>query len=422
MTHFNAINNNATKQSQLTNTAKSISQILGSGLLILGLTACGSDGGSSSEDSPVVTPEPTPEASNATFSESSIWEVDGAVTEACYDIDTQKQLACTSDTWDIKFENKNRSVSLWTNSGISGDGKGAAFYTMPWSELAALKNAQEVPEVGFKPDGGSGVFNINPWYEYNLNGQHKLAPNNRVYLVTTDASDASTTSVVNKPVYALQLTNYYDEAGHSGHPTIRWIDTALPNQVQTKTVDASSSDDWVYLNLATGKTTTKDGDWQVGLKRYDVILNSGASGSGKVGGYVAKTPAGYYDANGKVIKSKFMLDNTAESLTDLTTVSAYDISADGVPWIKDESSSQLNPDATGTYPVIDYGWFVYKGNEGHRLFAKPEGERIGGLIRSAEGDSYARFYLDNIAYEGNSPAPSKWTFKFDIQPSKVTPN
>lgn len=412
----------STQQPQRSN--KVLKNILFISTLALGLSACGGDGGggSSSSTIPVKGDKPnndTPTSPNTTtFSESAEWTVDGTKTgESCFDFDTQSDIDCSLDGWDIKFVNESRSISLWTNGGISGDGKGASFYTMPWNELLAINNAQELPTVGFKADAGAGVFDENPWYEYNLNEQHRIFPNNRVYLVTTDASSASTQSLVSSPVYALQVINYYDDAGRSGYPTVRWIDTALPNQVKTQTLDATSNEDWVYLNLATGNTTDKDGDWQIGFNRYNVVLNGGVSGDGNVGGYVAKTPNGYYDASGTLNKAKFLEDNIQGSLTDLTQVSEYDVDPEGVPWVVDKSGSQLNPEPKGNYPAIDFGWYVYRGDQGHRLFAKPEEERIGALIRSAEGNSYAKMYLDNIEYADGSATPAKWHYKLQIQPA-----
>ena len=357
-------------------------------------------------------------ASTASFSETATWTVDGTKTgDTCYDFDSKTEIECSGDKWDVKFSNQNRSVTLWTNSGVSGAGK-AASYVAPWSELSSIKNDQDIIKYNFAADKASNIFTQNPWSAYDVNGQHKLSPNNRVYLITTDAADASTTSTVNKPVYAMQIINYYNDAAVSGHPTIRWIDTALPTQVQTKTIDATSYTDWVYVNLKTGDITDKAGDWQVGFRRYDVILNNGISGDGKVGGYVAKTPADYYDADGKPIKAKFLQDNIQASQADLTQVSDYTISSDGVPWVVDAASSPLNPKSTGNYPTIDYGWYVYKANEGHRLFAKSMQEAIGGMIRSAEGNSYARMYLEDIKYDNpNIPAPTQWTYKFEIQPA-----
>ena len=394
-----------------TSAKKTLALAISTSLLAFGLVGCGGgSGGDSSSDNGKV---------ESSFTKSATWTVDGTkVGDTCYDFDAQAAIDCMDDKWDIKFSNEGRSVNLWTNSGISGPGKGAAFYLMPLKDILAVNNAMDVPPVGFKIDQGAGIFTQKPWSAYNLNDKHKLSPNNRVYLVTTDATDANIKSTASKPVYAMQIINYYDQAGVPGHPTIRWIDTALPSQVRTQTIDASSNEKWVYVNLKNGEITDKAGDWHVGFNRYNVILNNGISGDGQVGGYLAKTPAGYYDAKGHPIKDKFIKDNTQESLADLTEVNNYDISSDEVPWVIDAASSQLNPKPTGQYPTIDYGWYVYKGDQGHRLFAKPKDEAIGALIRSAEGNSYARLYLEEIKYaDPNKPAPTEWVYKLDIQPA-----
>lgn len=390
-------------------------------VLSLALAGCGSDsdGGSSSNGGGVTMPPAT-----MTFSQSATWAIDSTQPGAnCYDFDVQKEVSCEGTTWDIKFDNQSRSVQLWSNSGTSGQGKGGVFGLLDWSNLSQYTNATTDPETKrdisshYLADSSASAFSEQPWYEYNLQEKHQLYPNNRVYLVTTDNSDVSTESQVNKPVYALQVINYYNDSGKAGYPTLRWIDTALPTQVKTQTFDASSYEQWVYINLATGKTTMKDGDWQVGINRMNMVLNGGDSGSAKVGGYVAKTPAGYYNEQGEPITSQFIKDNAAATLADLTDISSYAIAKDGVPWVKDSYGSDLNPGYTGNYPTLDYGWYTYDGMT-HKLSAKPEASAKGALIRSAEGNSYARIRLDEIVYANpNVPAATQWVYKLDIQPA-----
>ncbi|WP_131667708.1 HmuY family protein [Psychrobacter pygoscelis] len=393
-------------------------------LLSLSLIGCGGDGGSSATGGNADTNKDGGTPAQMSFSETATWSIDSTTPgTSCYDFDAQSEVSCDSAVWDLKFDNQARSVNLWSNSGVSGDGKGGVFGLMDWSALKKYTNATIDPDSGrdisshYRMDKSAGVFKDKPWYEYNLQDRHLLYPNNRVYLVTTDNSDASTVSTVNRPVYALQVINYYNDVATSGFPTLRWINTALPTQVQTKTFDASSSDSWVYINLASGETTSKDGDWQVGLRRNNLILNSGDSGSGKVGGYVAKTPAGFCDESGAPITSKFITDNSASTLSDLTDTANYQVSADGVPWIVDQKSSNLNPGYSGNFPMLDYGWYTYNGNN-HILTAKPIDTAKGALVRSAEGNSYARIRLDEIVYANpNVLAATKWVYKLDIQPA-----
>ena len=374
----------------------------------------------------------TPPVSSGQFSQSAIWEVTNLAPNAqsCYDFDAQADSDCNGTTWDVKFENQARGPKLWSNSGSSGAGKGGVFGLMDWKDLGRYQNATQDPDSGrditihYNADRSGGIFAEQPWFEYNLQGNHQLYPNNRVYRITTDYRDPSTDSTVLKPVYALQIINYYSDIGKSAYPTIRWIDTAVPNNVQTLTIDASSNDNWKYVNLKTGQhSTDKNSEWHIGFKRNDVILNGGDSSSGvnkgQVGGALAVTPAGYYidkegADKGKVIPSKFMTDGSATTLTNLTTISNYQPLTN---WVIDRQGSDLNPAYTGNFPNLDFGWYIYNGST-HQLTAKTKDASKGALLRSAEGNSYARMRLDNINYSNSTtPAASSWVFHFDIQPA-----
>lgn len=402
--------------------------LFSSSLLALSMTGCGggSDGSSSGNNGNSDNAGSTPPASSASFSETATWQVTNLAPDSatCYDFDAKAESSCDGDTWDIKFENQARSVKLWSNSGDSGAGMGGVFGLIDWSDLSRYTNATLDPDTGrdislhYNEDRSGGVFTAKPWFEYNLQGNHQLYPNNRVYMVTTDSSSDMTDSSVQQPIYALQITNYYNDAGKSGYPTIRWIDTALPNQVQTQTINATSNDDWVYVDLKTGQSSTdKDSTWQIGFKRNDVILNGGDSGSGKIGGYLAATPAGYYDAKDEPIVSQFITDGSAATLADLTSTADYDKPLSARSWVIDSKGSDLNPAYTGSFPNLDFGWYTYNGMT-HQLNAKPLDSAQGALIRSAEGNSYARVRLDKINYpDSTATTATSWEFKLDIQPA-----
>lgn len=402
--------------------------LFSSSLLALSMTGCGggSDGSSSGNNGNSDNDGSTPPASSASFSETATWQVTNLAPDSatCYDFDAKAESSCDGDTWDIKFENQARSVKLWSNSGDSGAGMGGVFGLIDWSDLSRYTNATLDPDTGrdislhYNEDHSGGVFTAKPWFEYNLQGKHQLYPNNRVYMVTTDSSSDMTDSSVQQPIYALQITNYYNDAGKSGYPTIRWIDTALPNQVQTQTINATSNDDWVYVDLKTGQSSTdKDSTWQIGFKRNDVILNGGDSASGKIGGYLAATPAGYYDAKDEPIVSQFITDGSAATLADLTSTADYDKPLSARSWVIDSKGSDLNPAYTGNFPNLDFGWYTYNGMT-HQLNAKPLDSAQGALIRSAEGNSYARVRLDKINYpDSTATTATSWEFKLDIQPA-----
>ncbi|WP_314885009.1 HmuY family protein [Psychrobacter immobilis] len=401
-------------------------------ILALSMTGCGGggDGSSSGNTGNGDNGGTTPPVSSASFSETATWQVTNLApnTATCYDFDAKAESSCAEGKWDIKFDNQARSVKLWSNSGDSGDGKGGVFGLIDWSDLSRYSNATQDPDTSrditmhYNEDRSGGIFDTQPWFEYNLKDNHQLYPNNRVYLVTTDNSNAMTDSSVQQPIYAMQITNYYNNAGTSGYPTLRWIDTALPNKVQTQTIDASNNDNWVYFDLTTGQSSAdKNSTWQIGFKRNSVILNGGDSAigtnKGKVGGFLSKTPIGYYDDKGEPIVSKFITDGSAATLTDLTNTAVYDKPISARSWVIDSKGSDLNPAYTGNFPNLDFGWYTYNGMT-HQLNAKAVDSAQGALIRSAEGNSYARVRLDKINYpDSSATTATSWEFKIDIQPA-----
>jgi len=142
--------------------------------------------------------------------------------EDCFDFDSNTSVACNSTDWDIKVEIAGRDFNIWTNGGVSGDGDGAAFGPVAAADAALYTAATIAPGSGtdisrhYIADANASAFTENAWYAYNLEGNHKLWPNYRTYLVDIDSTDN------NSAVYKLQLTSYYDELGLSGHPSIRF--------------------------------------------------------------------------------------------------------------------------------------------------------------------------------------------------------
>lgn len=350
----------------------------------------------------------------------------------CFDFDGNQKVDCTTSTdWDVKVRLQGRSGAQFsTNSGINGSGKGGVltFETgvQPWAELQKYKNATTEPATKqniafrYKADASVGIFDQNPWYEYGLNGvqtDHNLYPNNRVYLITSDDTDTAIVGNSLSPVYALQVINYYNEAGQSGHPTLRWIDTSFPLNVQTKTFDASNSAEPIYIDLKTGKTTDKNGEWQVSLHRSDIKLHP------DFGGFVARTPEGFYDKQGKPIKDKFFAKNNPETtLSDLMEISQYQKPESTRSWVTQKDGSWLMPAVTGSYfKGLNYGLYTYTGGSDpqHTFIVKPEGKETGALIRSNTGNSYARMKISKIAYEKPNDIQSKttWTLDFEVQPA-----
>ncbi len=409
-------------------------------VLTMTLAACG--GG---EDGGTPTPTPPP-VTNPGFTQSATWSVvlPAAGNSLCYDFNAKAVVAdCTGKAWDLKLKSSGRTSTFWTNSGTSGTGEGGAFggpFDHSWAELQKWENATTDPVAGAIPstlffkDAASGVFTgsneiASTAFEYGIGGStdHLLYPNYRTFLITSDSSSADTTGTPASPVFALQVTGYYGGSGGttSGHPSFRWIDRNAPGDVRTATVNASV--DWVYYDLVAGATSTASGTWHIAFNRYTFKLNGGESGSGKVAGFLAKTPAGFYDPAGTPITAKFTdasnLVSTAADLNapDLTLPSSAS------KWVKDTASSPLQPAYTGTYPnPLDYGWFTYyptataAGSAGlpaiaHLIRANSE---AAGLLRGGEGNTYARFHVTQILYADPNDAASQqtWTIEFDVQP------
>lgn len=404
------------------------------------LTACGGGGGDGS---------PVPgEVSDNRFTKSATWSfvLPAAGSSLCYDFDAGVEVPdCGGSGWDLKVTSGGRSASLWTNSGTSGAGQGGAFggpFDHSWSELLAWNDATVDPVDGALPDAVyfkdsvSGAFTgdnaiQSAAFEYGLQDDHLLYPNYRVFLVTADSASASAVGTADAPVFALQLTGYYGgpTGVASGYVSLRWIDRSDPASVRETTVDARSDTQWVYINLATGTEVDADGAWHLALSRYNVRLNGGDSGSVQVAGFVGKTPTGFYDADGMPVVARFAgaHPDEPELLAALGAAGMAEPAA-ARDWVADSFHSALNPAYRGAYPdPLDFGWYRYYptaaaaapvGLGQHQLEARPE---AAALVRSGEGNSYARLHLTGIDYEPAEPAYSgaqTWTIAFDVQPPR----
>lgn len=430
--------------------------MLGGGLLALLLAGCGGGGGSGDGASgSASTPQTgqgggsatTPEASTNRFTGKATWtvQVPAAGQSVCYDFDQAVEVAgCQGNAWDLKLSaGSGRSgPSLFTNSGPSGTGNGGVNIGtgpgMPtWAYLQTWKNAMTEPASGqtlpgriYFPDSTRGAFSGtneigSMAFEYNLAGSHKIFPTYRVFLVSTDSSSPSTTGTAAAPVYALQLTGFYGGASGtvSGYPSFRWVNRAEAGAaVRTAQVDARDQSKMVYFNLASGTEVAESGEWHVAFSRYRVSLNPA---NARLGAAIGLTPDGFYNAEGKV-QTDALVAATPESTLPLLTSAAIPATAE---WQTDADGSRLNLARFGRNDngTLDYGWYTYYptaelanaaglGATAHLLGANADKGR---LIRSGEGNSYARFHLARIAYQdaSNARSPQTWTFEFEVQPA-----
>ncbi|WP_273430188.1 HmuY family protein [Chitinibacter tainanensis] len=412
---------------------------LGSALV---LTACG--GGGLDTPVAVATPSPAPTAAPTAAPAKAVqWQAQlpAAGSAVCFDFDAGSEVACSTANWDLKLASATRGVSLWSNSGESGSGKGGVFgspFDYTWSALQKWQaglldptTGQAIPDTLYLKDTADSVFTgsngiQSKAFEYGVGGSndHKLYPNFRVFLVTTDHSAASATGNSTSPVYVLQMTGYYGgpSGTTSGYPSFRWVDRSVAGApVRTEQVDARTG--WVYFNLTSGQAVAASDAWHIAFNRYNVKLNSGTSGTGKVGGFLAKTPAGFYAADGSTpVAAKFTENNIlATTLPDLTA-SDLQLPTQASQWKKDSVASKLNPAYQGNYPgKLDFGWYSYYpvangAIVAHSQVANPD---RGTLLRSAEGNSYARVRLKEIRYAtpGNVSSQQTWQFEFETLPA-----
>ena len=133
----------------------------------------------------------------------------------CYDFDTTAEVDCTAQagTWDLQVEvtPDGRGWNMWTNGGIRGSGtSGASFGTITAGAASGFVSGASIPNL--VADAPAGVFVNSTWYEYNLQGGHRIWPNYRVYVIDTGSAQ-----------YKLQLTGYYDpNVGTSGFINLRY--------------------------------------------------------------------------------------------------------------------------------------------------------------------------------------------------------
>ena len=140
-----------------------------------------------------------------------------------------------------------------------------------------------------------------------------------------------------------------------------------------------SKGDVVELTDAEAESST---EWDIAFKRSEIKLNGGASGPSTVSGALADAQEDFYDGNGKPNASVFLNADAGIELSALeavTDVSALSFASDRhIPKVisdgGDDSWWGYNPRAHSVEAASDNWW----------------------LVRSAEGNSYAKFHVTDI--------------------------
>ncbi len=185
-----------------------------------------------------------------------------------------------SNDWDLAFEN----YDVFTNSGPSGAGQGAAFGQL---ELASLRE-DTAPEVPFlAPDKAGGAFL--DWYAYD-GKSHALYSRFHVYGVRRDDL-----------LWKVQIATYYSEQDHaplSGLYQIRYAALgARAGETVTLQIDGTAggiagtaSDPSGCLDLERGSVTMltpvlarESQDWDLCFRRDSISVNGEVGGPRGVG-------------------------------------------------------------------------------------------------------------------------------------------
>ncbi|MEZ4267473.1 MAG: HmuY family protein [Myxococcota bacterium] len=223
--------------------------------------------------------------------------VDATATEAWVHIDLDLGAEVAIDTpagaaaWDLAFRRSDVKV----NGGVSGTGG------VEVSETAeAFAQVQSAPSTGWVTDAADAPDDDDDapdyafaarsaWYDYDASA-HLLSPRATVYALRSSEGG----------YFALEFLGYYDAAGTSGFPSLRFSAIAPPPSVApgALSVDASRADTWTYLRLnppalvAVAAPEASDA-WDVAFKRTEIRTNGGTSGGGYGGARLAAAGASF---------------------------------------------------------------------------------------------------------------------------------
>lgn len=139
----------------------------------------------------------------------------------CFDFDSNAVVDCASSTvWDIQIQVNGYTYTTLLNGINSGTGAAAAYGPIDQAELDTYAGSADLVAQAYGTDQPGGVFTSYTWQEYAVTGEagdHGIWPNYRVYVIDTDTSDDS------NDLIKMQIINYYNDSGASGHITFRYM-------------------------------------------------------------------------------------------------------------------------------------------------------------------------------------------------------
>jgi len=354
------------------------------------------------------------------------------------DLDTQTQVfpidPAASDAWDLA----HKGVDIKLNGGASGTppagnevrvfaDKVDAASVYPWDTVDGAPPATAVdyvtdaasssalatepeyafstyPEADNEPSAldGSGDYG---WYHYSghLAGSQITPRANVAYIVRT----------LECRYISLRMTGYCDAEGNGKHPQYDLVevpgpecssqsgDVAAPGKVEfdattdgmRASIDASDEEAWVYLDLnnalqVTPTNPADDASWDIAVKRTDIRMNGGSSGSMDVG---------LHD----LLRADWSTTTAVPSDADF-----HLDSADALAFV-----SFPEPEETGSADCgninSDNGWYYYSGfcDEGNGAHAITPRDVVY-LLRGRDGLHWKLRMLGYYDETGNAAHPS----------------
>lgn len=168
----------------------------------------------------------------------------------------------------------------------------------------------------------------------------------------------------------------------SGNDSDGNTDTSTPDQggneaFQSAQINAASHDTWVYFNLEQGATVSQQDNWHLALKRTEIKLNGGVSGSGKVAGALLDAQDEFY-VDGEASSSVFT--NADADIEAQALAASHDLSS--IEWVSDSHRTAMQD------------WYVYNPTT-HQISAP---QQSGWLVRHADGETYSKVRITELDY------------------------
>lgn len=177
-------------------------------------------------------------------------------------------------------------------------------------------------------------------------------------------------------------------------------------------IDASDYDNFVYYNLETLEkidvvNPETSSDWHIGFRRSSIVLNGGDAGSGNVAGALAAENTDFYDGGGSPILSAF-INATGDNQT--AHFDAATAGSELTEYMEDENTLAIDGNSVAAYGPVDH-WYEYNTTT-HQISVNDSSFWV---IRSSDGDSYAKFHVTDIAMNVSGFTMDDISFEFNYQ-------